>query len=112
MSIPSTAENSTVLACDLTAIEMEQREQHIMETKRLFSLVQEARELPDGYALRLPNDTDTILSTAGFIVQERKCCPFIHFALELEAENGPLWLRLTGRDGVKPVLQAEFGEHL
>ena len=33
------------------------------------------------------------------------------FALEIEREGGSLWLSLTGRDGVKPFIMAEVGEH-
>ncbi len=97
------------IACDLSASEAEHRDQSIMTAKQLFALVQEVRELPDGYALRLPNDTDTFLQTARFIAHERQCCPFLSFSLELNAEIGPLWLHLTGRAGAKPFSQAELG---
>jgi hypothetical protein len=100
------------LACDLTAIEAEHRDQHLITAKELFALVQEVRELPDGYAFSLPNDTDTFLHTARFIAGERQCCPFFDFTLELKATDEPLWLRLTGRERVKQVLQAELGHHL
>ncbi|MCB0213394.1 MAG: hypothetical protein KDJ52_28885 [Anaerolineae bacterium] len=112
MTKPFPIENSSTLACNLNAIETEQRDQHITETKRLFSQVQETRELETGYAFRLPNNTDTIRHAAEFIIQERKCCPFFTFALELEASGGPLWLRITGQTGVREVIQAEFGELL
>jgi hypothetical protein len=29
--------------------------------------------------------------------------------VELERNNGPLWLRLRGNDGIKPFIRAEFG---
>jgi hypothetical protein len=101
------------IACDLIAIETENLNQHLMTVKQLFALVQEVRDLPDGYALRLPNDTDTILQTARFIAHERQCCSFLSFALEVNAEIGPLWLNLTtGRAGAKQFLKAELGLHL
>ncbi len=100
------------IACDLSASEAEHRDHYVMTTKELFALVQEVRELPDGYALRLPNDTDTFLHTARFIAHERQCCPFLNFALELNAANGPFWLQLTGQEGVKQFLQVELGSHL
>jgi len=46
---------------------------------------------------------------AEFITLERLCCPFLTLALEVERERGPLWLKLTGREGVKPFLRAELG---
>jgi hypothetical protein len=51
---------------------------------------------------------DTILRAAEFISLERLCCPFFNFVLEVEPESGPLWLKMTGQDGVKQFLQAEF----
>ena len=100
------------IACDLSAIDAEHRDGHIVTAKQIFALVQEVRELPDGYALRLPNDTDTFLHAARFVSHERECCSFINFGLEVNAQNGPFWLQLTGQEGVKKFLQAELGEHL
>jgi hypothetical protein len=39
----------------------------------------------------------------------RRCCPFLAFRLEAGRENGPLWLNLTGREGVKQFLKIELG---
>ena len=50
-----------------------------------------------------------LLKLADFIAKERLCCPFFGFALQLEPEGGELWLSLTGREGVKPFIQAEIG---
>jgi len=53
-----------------------------------------------------------LMQTAEFIANERLCCPFLGLAVELEPEGGPLWLRLTGHDGVKPFIKAEIGAAL
>jgi hypothetical protein len=37
-----------------------------------------------------------------------KCCPFFEIDLNVEREQGGLWLRLTGREGVKQLIRAEF----
>jgi hypothetical protein len=100
------------IACDLSASEAEHIDHNIMTAEQLFALVQEVRELPDGYALRLPNDTDTFLHTARFITHERQCCPFLTFTLELNAAKGPFWLQLTGQEGAKQFLQVELGLQL
>ena len=96
----------------MTAIVPEQRGAHLATIKRLFRSVQSSRELPDGYAFELPNDSDGLLTAAEFIINERLCCPFFDFALEIEREGGPIWLSLKGRDGVKPFIMAEVGESL
>ena len=99
-------------ACDMTAIAPDQRGAHIATIEKLFRLVQSKRELPDGYAFELPNDSEVVLTAAEFISRERLCCPFFGFRLEIECEGGSVWLSLTGRDGVKPFIIAEIGEHL
>ena len=99
-------------ACDTSLVEDQQKYQSTMTAERLFALVQEVRELPDGYALRLPNDADTIALATRFVVDERECCPFLSFAWERSAADGPFWLQITGQEGIKQFLQAELGLHL
>lgn len=93
------------LACDLTAIPAAAREEHILTAPQLFAAAQEVQELPNGYAIRFLNEPGRFMAIANFIDKERLCCPFFNFGLELEPENGPLWLRLTGGEGVKEILQ-------
>jgi hypothetical protein len=99
-------------ACDMTAIPVLRRAEHLATIEKLFRSVEEIRELTNGYAFRLKN-TPTILETAAeFIELERLCCPFFGFLLEARGEGEELWLTLNGRDGVKPFILAEIGNHL
>ena len=95
------------IACDMSAIEPGLRAQHVATGKQVFQAASEIRELPDGYAFRLPADSGTLLKAAEFISLEKLCCPFLGFALEVEPEGGPAWLRLTGREGVKAFIREE-----
>ena len=97
------------IACNMNALDKEQRRHHQSLTAQLRAAVQETRELPVGYSFRLPSDEATIQRAAEWITLERRCCPFLAFGLEAGRENGPLWLNLTGREGVKPFLKIEFG---
>ena len=110
--MPTDKTNQIPIACDFTAIDREHRAQHIATTQQLFGLVEEVHELPNGYALRLPSDSNTFLQAARFTAHERECCPFFHFELALDPEGGPFWLRLTGRAGVKQFLRDELGHNL
>lgn len=103
-------EKKTPFACVMDAIEWNKREPHLATARHLFGSVKEIRELPNGYAFNLPNESDVLLKVAEFIALERLCCPFFGFALEVEPEGGALWLHLTGREGVKPFIRAEIGE--
>ena len=99
-------------ACNMTAIPPQERGHHIAAIEAVFGAVEEVRELPDGYAFRLANETELLLKVADFLAKERLCCPFFGFSLQIEPEGGPVWLSLTGREGVKPFIQAEIGHAL
>jgi hypothetical protein len=101
--------NQLPLTCDWTAIDAAQREHHQANTEQLLAAVQATQELPEGYAFRFSAEPDLIIKMAEFIALERLCCPFFTFVLEVKPAGGPLWLKLTGRPGVKQFLQAEFG---
>ena len=107
MANPQTSESP--IACTLAALNIEQRARRQTLTQQMHAVTQEICELPDGYAFRFSADPTLCLTVAEFMTLERLCCPFFTFALEMESEGGAMWLRLTGRDGVKPFLQAELG---
>lgn len=93
------------LACDLTAIEDEERKHHRQAAETVFAAVEELRELPDGYGFRLPTDTEIIQQTGAFVSRERLCCPFFDFTLEITPDHGPVWLKLTGGDDIKQYIE-------
>ena len=101
------APKESPIACDMSAIEPGRREQHIANSRELFRAVEEISELPDGYAFRLTGGQGLLVKTAEFVSLEMLCCPFLRFALEVEPEGGPVWLRLTGREGVKAFIREE-----
>ncbi len=102
-----TTSNDTPLVCDMTAIDAAHREQHGITARELFAGVQDIQELPGGYAFHLP---DTMLIKAvEFITNERLCCPFFQFSLDVEPNHGSIWLRLTGSAEVKRLIQVELG---
>ncbi len=100
------------LACDLTAIPASVREEHVLTAPQLFSAAQEVLELPNGFAIRFLNEPGKFMAIARFIENERLCCPFFNFGLEIEPNSGPLWLRLTGGEGVKEILQTMLFESI
>jgi hypothetical protein len=116
-SQPSPAEQSVskesksknaLLACSLTALTPAQRERHKQLRGQMSGLVENIRELPDGYELQLPGETSAITAVAEWVTLERLCCPFFTFQLQIEGAGKPLLLRLTGPEGVKELLKSEF----
>lgn len=105
IEMKTTSNKDHSLACDLSAIPAEVREEHVLSAPQLFALAQEVHELPDGFAIRFVNEPGRFMAVANFIENERLCCPFFRFGLELEPNSGPLWLQLTGGEGIKELVQ-------
>ena len=81
---------------------------HLAASRELFSGIRETTELWDGYQFRFDSEPNVIRRLAEFVALEKLCCPFLSFAIEIEAEGGALWLRLTGREGVKAFIREEI----
>ena len=103
-----TSKSEVVIACDPNAIPADKREQWVETGKQVYATVQEVRELPDGYRFRLPADSTLLIKVADYISNERLCCAFLHFAVEVEPNQGPFWLSLTGGAGIKEYMRSVF----
>lgn len=94
------------LACVPGAIPQGERAAHFELLAQLGGRARDKRELPDGYAYRFESgDFDDV---ARWVANERRCCPFLRFAIELEPNGGPIWVRLTGPTGTRAFLDLEF----
>jgi hypothetical protein len=103
------AKGESPFACNRLALSPEQRKRHFDElSPALRSMKTGMRELPDGYEFKFPSDSKTYQLLAEWVAGERVCCPFFDIDLRSEREGGPTWLRLTGRDGVKQFIEADF----
>ena len=102
-------EDEIPFACSLTALTAAERAHHSDLSKELHSAVKDVRELDNGYAFQLSGEAKTISMVAEWISLERLCCPFFTFQLEVASESKPMWLRMTGREGVKEFMRTEFG---
>jgi hypothetical protein len=95
--------------CNMLALDKEARKRHGEVMKQLRTATKEVRELSDGYGFRFASDQATIMLVSEFVARERLCCPFFIFEMVIEPEEGPLWLRLKGEEGVKEFIKVEFG---
>jgi len=106
--MPEAKSRESAFACNRQALSPELRKRHFDELgPKLGSLKQDVRELPNGYEFQFPADPATVQLVAEWAAGERACCPFFDIELRLEREGGPLWLRLTGREGVKQFIRAD-----
>jgi hypothetical protein len=98
----------TPFFCNLKALTPAERTEHQQLTERLAETILNTVEIADGYAFEIDGHRVSIRDLAQWTEFERRCCPFFDFNLEWRRENGPVTLRLTGRDGVKQFIRAEF----
>lgn len=104
----ATAQHPTVFACNRLALSPAARHRHFDELgAALRKLRKNVRELPDGYEFEFPSDAKTVAALMEWADGERLCCPFFDIEVRMEAENGPVWLRLTGRKGTKQFIEAD-----
>ena len=105
--LPWRAHAAERFACNMRTLTPQERAHHGELTRTLLTSVAERAELKNGYGFRLAaKDLPTVAEWVGF---EARCCPFFTFELSLARDQGPLWLRITGADGVKTFIKAEFG---
>ncbi len=103
--IDSELVSSVPLACVPAAIPAAERPAHFaLLTRLLGEHARERQELANGYAIRF--DAEAFDDIARFVTNERRCCPFMNFTIELSAGSGPIWLRLSGPIGTRDFLAA------
>jgi hypothetical protein len=104
----TTPTHDVVVACTPDAIPREKHERWIEVGKQFYGSVMEVRELPDGYACRIPSDVDMLLLTAEYISFDRLCCAFLSWKLVIEPNSGPVWLHITGNQDAKTLTRIGF----
>jgi len=96
-----------IIACNPGAINPTEREAHGELSQSIFSpeVILETKELPNGYAFRLPLETPMLYKAAEFVANERLCCPFFTFSLVIGEQ---FWLELTGTPEVKQLIKVDI----
>ena len=98
-------------ACDRSALTSAARRRHFDELgPTLRGMIRNVRELRDGYEFEFPADSETFRLVAEWAAGEHLCCPFFDIDLRQEREKGALWMRLSGRSGVKQFIEADLGK--
>jgi hypothetical protein len=97
--------------CNLKAFTPAERARHSQLSHDINQLKVETVELANGFAFRFQDASISLTELAEWVSAERKCCPFFDFEIELQGNNGPLWLKLRGKEGVKAFMRSEFHIH-
>lgn len=94
--------------CNTKALTPEERVRHKQLGEKLTATRKETVEMPTGYEFQFSPKNITIAELAEWVSAESKCCPFFDFHIDLEGEGSLLCLRLTGEEGIKAFIRAEF----
>lgn len=89
-------------ACLLTSSELRDRIARI--ERDLLPRVTEVVELPNGFALVVPNEEGQLARLAEFVDLESHCCGFLDFEIHVPSHAKTLSLVLTGPEGTKEIL--------
>jgi hypothetical protein len=94
--------------CNSKALTPEERSHHKQLSDKLMSVREKIVEVEKGYEFQFSPQNVTLAELADWVVKESKCCPFFDFHLDLENEGKLVCLRLTGEEGIKEFIRAEF----
>jgi hypothetical protein len=103
-----TVMKQTRFYCNMKALNPEERTRHKQLTDKLIAARKEILETESGYEFQYGPSDVSLAELAEWVVAESKCCPFFDFHIDLEHDGALLCLRLTGEEGIKPFIRAEF----
>jgi hypothetical protein len=95
--------------CNMGALTSAERARYKVLAEKLKAAKVETKEETNGYAFRINTAEASLVDLAEWVNFEKRCCPFFDFEISLAREGGPLWLKVSGREGVKQFISDEFG---
>jgi hypothetical protein len=95
--------------CKIAALTPAERARHKEMTRKLITARDAVVETPKGYEFQFTPENVSVAELAEWVVAESKCCPFFYFHIDLERGGKLVCLGLTGPEGVKAFIRAEFG---
>ena len=94
--------------CNIKALTPEERKRHEKLTEKLMAARKEIVETEKGYEFQYSPSEVSLAELAEWVAAESKCCSFFDFHIDLEREGKLACLRLTGEEGIKAFIRAEF----
>jgi hypothetical protein len=94
--------------CNRQALNPTERAHHKQLTDKLLAIRTNIVEWEKGYEFQFSPSTISLAELADWVAAEGKCCQFFDFHIDLERRGSLLCLRLTGDEGIKPFIRAEF----
>ena len=94
------------IVCTLTTDAMRTRREALLSD--LVLRCEGREELANGFRFRFAAGADTLSMLAHVIEAERQCCRFMRFTVDVEPDEGPIFLALTGPPGTREFVAALF----
>lgn len=94
--------------CNTKALTAEERARHKALTDKLMAARKETVETEKGYEFQYSPSEVSLAELTEWVGAESKCCLFFDFHIDLEREGKLVCLRLTGEEGIKAFIRAEF----
>jgi len=94
--------------CNRNALNPTERAHHKQLTDKLLATRTNIVETEKGYEFQFSPSTISLAELADWVAAEGKCCEFFDFHIDLEHRGSLLCLRLTGEEGIKAFIRAEF----
>jgi hypothetical protein len=98
----------TKFYCNIKALTPAKRAHQKLLTDKLIAMRKEIVEMEKGYEFQYNPSDVSLGELSEWVAAESKCCPFFDFHIDLERKGGLLCLRVTGEEGIKPFILAEF----
>jgi hypothetical protein len=94
--------------CNIKALTPAERGHHKELGGKLMAARKEIVETTKGYEFQYSPADVSLAELADWVGAESQCCPFFDFHIDVEREGKLLCLRLTGGEGIKEFIRAEF----
>ena len=94
--------------CNTKALTPDERARHKQLSEKFVARRKEIVENAKGYEFQFRPADISLTELAEWVGAESKCCPFFDFHIDVEREGKLLCLRLTGEEGIKAFIRAEF----
>ena len=94
--------------CNRQALNPTERAHHKQLSDKLLATRTNIVETEKGYEFQFSPSTISLAELADWVAAEGKCCQFFDFHIDLERQGTLLCLRLTGEEGIKAFIRAEF----
>jgi hypothetical protein len=94
--------------CNVHALNPAERAHQQQLTAKFIAVRDEIVELPRGYEFQFSPSSVSLVELVDWVAAEENCCPFFNFHIDLEKRGKLLCLGLTGEEGIKAFIRAEF----